>query len=67
MVEALDRVIAAGYVTACLTNNINSDTRADVVPIMERFGHVVESSKVGYRKPETEVLRAGVRARGRHT
>ena len=64
MVEALDRVIAAGYVTACLTNNINSDTRADVVPIMERFGHVVESSKVGYRKPEPKFYERGCELAG---
>lgn len=54
MVRALDRVIAAGYVTACLTNNVSSDhTRPDVDAVMERFDHVIESSKVGCRKPET--------------
>jgi putative hydrolase of the HAD superfamily len=52
MVVALDRVIAAGYITACLTNNIVSDLRDEVAPIMSRFHHVVESSKVGARKPE---------------
>jgi putative hydrolase of the HAD superfamily len=52
MVTALDRVIEAGYVTACLTNNVSSEPRADVAPIMDRFDHVVESSKVGVRKPE---------------
>lgn len=57
MVEALDRVIAAGYVTACLTNNVVSDLRADVVPVMARFHHIVESSKVGCRKPEPDFYR----------
>ena len=56
MVIALDRVIEAGYVTACLTNNVRSSgegaTRPDVDAVMARFHHVVESSKVGYRKPE---------------
>jgi putative hydrolase of the HAD superfamily len=53
MVTALDRVIAAGYVTACLTNNVSSgDARPDVAAVMDRFDHVVESSKVGVRKPE---------------
>jgi putative hydrolase of the HAD superfamily len=52
MVEALDRVIAAGYVTACLTNNVVSDVRPDVLAVMARFHHIVESSKVGVRKPE---------------
>ena len=52
MVEALDRVIDAGLVTACLTNNVAGDPRLDVADVMERFHHVVESSKVGCRKPE---------------
>jgi putative hydrolase of the HAD superfamily len=52
MVTALDRVIEAGYVTACLTNNVAGDPRPDVAEVMARFHHVVESSKVGCRKPE---------------
>jgi putative hydrolase of the HAD superfamily len=53
MVVALDRVIEAGYTTACLTNNVvGGDARDDVVAVMARFHHVVESSKVGVRKPE---------------
>ena len=57
MVVALDRVRAAGLATACLTNNVVSDDtasprRADVAAVMERFDHVVESSRVGVRKPE---------------
>lgn len=52
MVVALDRVIDAGYVTACLTNNVAGDPRPDVADVMARFHHVVESSKVGCRKPE---------------
>lgn len=52
MVRALDRVIEAGLVTACLTNNVAGDTRPDVAEVMGRFHHVVESSKVGCRKPE---------------
>lgn len=53
MVLALDRVIGAGYVTACLTNNVSSDhSRPEVDAVMARFHHVVESSKVGCRKPE---------------
>ncbi|MFN3254074.1 MAG: HAD-IA family hydrolase [Ilumatobacter sp.] len=54
---ALDRVIDAGYRTACLTNNVVSDDtatqrRPDVATVMAKFHHVVESSKVGVRKPE---------------
>jgi putative hydrolase of the HAD superfamily len=61
MVVALDRVIAAGFVTACLTNNVSSDrssdtsddhARPEVEAVMARFDHVIESSKVGCRKPE---------------
>ena len=57
MVVALDRVIDAGLVTACLTNNVVSDAhqthrRPEVEAVMDRFDHVVESSKVGVRKPE---------------
>ncbi len=57
MVRALDRVIGAGYRTACLTNNVSGEhasaERAETIgAIMARFDHVVESSKVGCRKPE---------------
>lgn len=55
MVAALDRVIGAGYITACLTNNVSSDhSRPEVDVVMARFDHVIESSKVGCRKPEPE-------------
>ena len=57
MVAALDVLKAEGFVLACLTNNVianrHSDERASaVVPILRRFDHVIESSKVGVRKPE---------------
>lgn len=58
MVRALDLVIKAGYRTACLTNNVVSSStdpsprHVEVAAIMARFDHVVESSKVGCRKPE---------------
>jgi len=53
MVVLLDRVIAAGHRTACLTNNVIADhRRADLDAVMARFDVVVESSKVGVRKPE---------------
>jgi putative hydrolase of the HAD superfamily len=55
MVDALDRVIEAGYVTACLTNNFATDGhRAEIEAIMARFRHVIESSKIGVRKPEPQ-------------
>ena len=57
MVAMLDRVKAAGYKTACLTNNVLGDRPADerslaIGAIMARFDEVLESSKVGVRKPE---------------
>jgi putative hydrolase of the HAD superfamily len=58
MVAALDSVIDAGYLTACLTNNVVStsepanERQQEVRAVMARFHHVVESSKVGCRKPE---------------
>ena len=58
MVAALDHVIASGFRTACLTNNVVSTSpdpsprQIEVAAIMGKFDHVVESSKVGYRKPE---------------
>jgi putative hydrolase of the HAD superfamily len=58
MVAALNRVISSGFLTACLTNNVVStsptptDRQREIVEIMSTFHHVVESSKVGCRKPE---------------
>jgi putative hydrolase of the HAD superfamily len=59
MVAALRAVKAAGYRTACLTNNIADgnegpeNRRQHVAEVMGLFDAVVESSKVGVRKPET--------------
>jgi putative hydrolase of the HAD superfamily len=58
MVEALKRVKAAGYRTACLTNNVvgggdgPENRRHHVEEVMGLFDAVVESSKIGVRKPE---------------
>ena len=63
MVTALDRVIRAGYRTACLTNNVvGGEQRMEVGDVMVMFDHVVESSKVGCRKPERALLRDRLRA-----
>ena len=59
MVQALDTVKAAGYRMACLTNNVvggdgaSQERREAVAAVMSRFDAVIESSKVGCRKPET--------------
>jgi putative hydrolase of the HAD superfamily len=58
MVRALQAVKAAGYKTACLTNNIAAgnegpeNRRQHVAEVMSLFDAVVESSKIGVRKPE---------------
>jgi putative hydrolase of the HAD superfamily len=62
MVAALDAVKSAGFKTACLTNNVvgtdveanvmNSDRAVALAAVMARFDAIVESSKVGVRKPE---------------
>jgi putative hydrolase of the HAD superfamily len=61
MVAALDRVKRDGYLVACLTNNIiggDGDRQLDgeralhVAEVMRRFDLIVESSRVGVRKPE---------------
>lgn len=62
MVEALRRV-REHYKTACLTNNVRTgkgpgmarspELAAQIAQIMTLFDAVVESSKVGVRKPET--------------
>ncbi|MEM7254925.1 MAG: HAD-IA family hydrolase [Pseudomonadota bacterium] len=61
MVDALER-LKGDYVLACLTNNVrkgegpgmaSNPTRAKrISEVMTLFDHVVESSKVGVRKPE---------------
>ena len=65
MVHALRTVKEAGFKTACLTNNVVDTTETDhgdavheraqaVADVMSLFDTVVESSKVGCRKPEVE-------------
>ena len=58
MVAALDALKRHGLKIACLTNNISgggegtSERQSRVAQVMARFDAVVESSKVGVRKPE---------------
>ena len=61
MVALLDRVKTAGYKVACLTNNVvgsesavghSRERAAALAAVMARFDEIVESSKVGVRKPE---------------
>jgi putative hydrolase of the HAD superfamily len=56
MVAALRRLRDAGLKQACLTNNVahgrGGDQRPEVREVMALFDLVVESSKLGVRKPE---------------
>ena len=59
MVALLERVKAAGYKVACLTNNTrttssSTTSREEFDEVLNRFDVVVESSKVGARKPEPQ-------------
>ena len=65
MVAALDTLKAEGFTIGCITNNVpsgkgsgmaRSETMAaEVATIMARFDHVIESSKVGVRKPDPRI------------
>jgi putative hydrolase of the HAD superfamily len=54
MLAALHAIRDSGRIQACLTNNVSTSThdRPDVDEAMAIFAHVIESSKVGLRKPE---------------
>ena len=63
MVHALDVIKASGFILACLTNNVLTQQVVATDPIerarqqelqavLARFDAVIESSKVGVRKPE---------------
>lgn len=66
MVEALRRCSRA-FRVACITNNMkhgegpgmarSADKAKDVTEIMKLFEHVVESSKLGLRKPDPRIYR----------
>lgn len=65
MVVALDRLRARGFKLGCITNNVQSGKGAGMAgsavkavaieAIMVRFDHVIESSKVGVRKPNPRI------------
>lgn len=67
MVAALDRLKVNGFALGCITNNVPSGKGAgmarsfakaeEVAAIMARFDHVIESSKVGVRKPDPAIYR----------
>src|SRR5262249_18504683 len=67
MLEALRR-ISRRFKTGCITNNVASPPGADtwrsrdVEEAMALFHHVIESSKVGIRKPDPRIYEMMVEA-----
>ena len=70
MVDALDAVKAAGYKTACLTNNVIGDASdqkpSHITDVFGRFDVIVESSKIGVRKPEPRFYEVACELLGVH-
>ena len=72
MVEAVRRCKQAGFLIACLTNNVRLDhrngmaqpERPEVAEVMAMFDHVTESSLAGIRKPETRFYEMACEALG---
>ena len=67
MVAVLQRLVDEDYKIGCITNNVKSgsgagmarskEKAAAVEDVMELFSHVIESSKVGIRKPDPEIYK----------
>lgn len=65
MVHALDWLKREGYRIGCITNNVpagegagmsrTADKARAVAEVLARFDHVIESSKVGIRKPDPRI------------
>jgi putative hydrolase of the HAD superfamily len=74
MVAALDWLKGSGYCIGCITNNVPSGHgpqmsattgKAEAIAaIIARFDHVIESSKVGIRKPDPAIYRMACEALG---
>lgn len=65
MIETLSRVKQAGFQTGCITNNMashdsesmvsDSEGACELAAIFANFDEVIESSKIGMRKPEPRI------------
>jgi len=74
MVAALDLLSEAGFRLGCITNNMRPQRRAGLaqsseamaryIEVMERFEHVIESSRAGVRKPDPRIYRMMCEALG---
>ena len=72
MVAAIDWLKTNGYRVGCITNNVpaghgaqmssTEEKAAAIAAILARFDHVVESSKVGIRKPDPAIYRMACEA-----
>jgi putative hydrolase of the HAD superfamily len=70
MVEAL-RIVATRAKTGCITNNLPANAIGSasgrtlyVAEVMALFDHVIESAKIGLRKPDPRIYRMMVEALG---
>jgi putative hydrolase of the HAD superfamily len=70
MVEALRRV-KAKFKTGCITNNLPANSIGSkggrslyVAEVMALFDHIIESAKIGLRKPDPRIYRMMVEALG---
>jgi putative hydrolase of the HAD superfamily len=70
MVEALRR-LAAKFKTGCITNNLPANAIGSlggrslyVAEVMALFDHVIESAKIGLRKPDPRIYRMMTEALG---
>jgi putative hydrolase of the HAD superfamily len=68
MVEAL-RLVRARYKTGCITNNLPANAIGSksgrslyVAEVMAHFNHVIESAKIGLRKPDPRIYQMMVEA-----
>ena len=65
MVAALDMLKSKGFALGCITNNVPSgkgagmamsdEKAAAISAVMDRFDHIIESSKAGVRKPDPRI------------
>jgi putative hydrolase of the HAD superfamily len=70
MVEALKRV-GAKFKTGCITNNLPANAIGSIggrslyiAEVMSLFDHVIESAKIGLRKPDPRIYQMMVEALG---
>ena len=70
MVEALRR-IKSKFKTGCITNNLPANAIGSaggrtfyIAEVMALFDHIIESAKIGLRKPDPEIYRMMVEALG---